>query len=581
VEFWNLYRIIRKRLWMILFLVIATVGATIGLVMMRPPTYTGTATVRVAINSPSVSDVGRLDWYTAGILFSTIQETILSRTILQEVIDKDFLGITPDDFRQAVGVTRVGNSNLLKIEVKSTAPDQAKQLTNDVATTFIKYNQDLLNNESASSISYYEEQLKLAESNYNKARDAFRDSLNQPNARAAENQFITAQAAYQAANDKLDAVRLINRFPDLRPASVTIAEPAVTPTEPEGRQLARYTLIALLASVLLGVFIATSIEYLDTTIKSPYEVSGELGMPVLGLIPHFRRGVSGFAVVLANLDLPIISPLIRWRQRRLESRIVPVGKLTVEGAESFRKARISLITTHRQRQLAGQQTASQLLITSSRSNDGKSTITAHLGSALARAGYQVVLVDADLRRPTLHSHLGLVSEGPGLIQVLQGEANLEEAIHATGVPNLAVVVSGSTPTSQTELLDSDQFSSVLTQLNAEFDFVLVDSPALGLYTDAAGLAARIGHVFLILDATRRGTENEVRSVALLREAGAVVEGVFLNKIHPDYVNPTKLHDLPRHIVPVGPFVENGTNGTNGSLRNGHGSSRGEVAGRLH
>ncbi|MHB0871544.1 MAG: YveK family protein, partial [Chloroflexota bacterium] len=260
MEFWNLYRMIRKRLWMVLFLVLVTVTSTVTTVMARPHSYKATTTVRVAVTSPSVADVGRLDWYTAGILFSTIQETILSRTILQEVIDQNQLGVTPEDFRKAVGATRVGNSNLLRIEVKSTDPELSKRLANDIATTFIRYNQSLLDTQSASSIAFYEEQVKQAEANYNKAKEDFRNSLNQPNSRAAENQFIAAQGAYQGSIDKLDAARLLNRFPDLRPSTVSIAEPAVTPTDPEGRQVARFTLIALLVSLILGIFIAMGIE---------------------------------------------------------------------------------------------------------------------------------------------------------------------------------------------------------------------------------------------------------------------------------------------------------------------------------
>jgi capsular exopolysaccharide synthesis family protein len=269
---------------------------------------------------------------------------------------------------------------------------------------------------------------------------------------------------------------------------------------------------------------------------------------VAGLIPHFRRGASGFAIVLANLDLPIISPLIRWRQRALESRIVRPGRLTVEAAEAFRKARVSLVTTHRAKTRDNHDAATCLLITSSRLHDGKTTITAHLGVALASAGYNVALVDADFRRPTLHAHLGLEPAGPGLTQVLQGEAALADAIHSTQVPNLALVLSGAGTTTQPELLDSDALSATLTELAVEFDFILVDSPPLGVFNDAASLAARIGRVYLVVDATRRGSENEIRSVALLRDAGADVAGVFLNKIHPDYLNPTKLFDLPRHVV---------------------------------
>lgn len=566
MEFWNLYRIIRKRLWMVLFLVVVTVASTIVTVLTRPESFKATATIRVAVTSPSVADVGRLDWYTAGILFSTIQETILSRSILQEVIDADFLGVTPDDLRRAVGVSRVGNSNLLTIHVKSTDPEMSKKVANDIAATFIRYNQKLLDTQSASSIAFYEEQVKLAEQNYLKAKEDFRNALNQPNARAAENQFISAQANYHAALDKLDAARLLNRFPDLRPASVAIAEPAVTPTEPEGRQVARYTLIALLVSLVLGVFIAIGVEYLDFSMKSPYEVTSQLGLGVIGVIPHFRRGVSGAASVLANLDLPLISPFMRWRIRRWESSIVPLDRMPTRSLESFGKVRLSLATSHRRRVESGQTGASVLVVTSSRPRDGKTTVTANLGKTLSRVGHRVLLVDGDLRRPQLHVHVGVEPEGPGLTDVLVRGVAPDRAVRNTEHPNLWVVTSGTLADSPSELLDSERLSELVAGASGQYDFVLFDSPALGLYTDAAALAARLGRVLMVIDAAKLSVENEARSLGLLTATGATVEGVVVNKMSPDYVDPTKLHEMPRYLVGEVKIV---TSGFGNGSSNGH------------
>jgi len=568
MEFWNLYRIVRKRLWMVLFLVVVTLGFTMYNVMSRPHTYRAVATMRVAVTSPAVSDIGRLDWFTAGMLFSSLQETILSRNILQEVITQNQLGMTPDVLRSAIGVSRVGNSNLLRIEVKSTEPEMAKRLANDVAVTFIRSNQKLLDSQNASSVSFYEEQVKQAEQNYERARDDFRDSLNQPNARASENRFITAQAAYQAAQDKLEAVRLINRFPDLRPSSVAMDEPAVTPTEPEGRQAARYALIALLVSLIFGVFLALAIEYLDYSIKSPHEITADLGLAVVGTIPHFRRGVSAAAHVLSNLEIPLLSPALRWRMGRLESRRMPAEELPPDSAEAFRTARVNLAVAHRRRQREGLTGASQLLIASSRPRDGKTTITAQLGIALARAGNRVVVVDGDLRKPELHLHFGSAACETGLVQVLQGAVTPGQALQGTPYPNLSVLGVGEYDLSHPELLDSELFSELLEGLGEHYDFVLVDSPALGLNPDAAVLASRLGRALLVVDATRPSSDNELRSLALLRRTGATVEGVILNKISPEYVNPMKLRGLPPHIIDLSDgFLGNGHGNGNGS--NGH------------
>jgi capsular exopolysaccharide synthesis family protein len=191
--------------------------------------------------------------------------------------------------------------------------------------------------------------------------------------------------------------------------------------------------------------------------------------------------------------------------------------------------------------------------------------------ALSRGGYRVLVVDADFRRPQLHAHCDVDVDHSGLAQILQGEARLDEAIQTSSHPNLDVLVAGAAE-GQAELLDSDRFTAFLHAVDHGYDFVLVDSPPLGLYTDGAALASRVGRALLVVDATRPSSESEFRSLTLLRRTGAVVEGVIVNKINPEYVNPMKLRSLPPHVVDLSVVVPGNGNGNgNGHGPNGNGN----------
>jgi Mrp family chromosome partitioning ATPase len=196
----------------------------------------------------------------------------------------------------------------------------------------------------------------------------------------------------------------------------------------------------------------------------------------------------------------------------------------------------------------------------------------------------VLLVEGDLRKPELAQHLGVDTTGPGLVQVLAGEVGVGKEITPSRYAGLDVLLSGvgyrevdreaaaEQPTApmdgQNELLDSDRFSVLISRVGNDYDFILVDSPALGVFTDGALMASRLGHAVFVVDAARPSSENEARSLALLQSVGAVVEGVIVNKINPDYVNPMKLHSLPHHVVERQALALDSGNG-NGHGTNGH------------
>lgn len=168
-----------------------------------------------------------------------------------------------------------------------------------------------------------------------------------------------------------------------------------------------------------------------------------------------------------------------------------------------------------------------LLVTSTAPDEGKSTTLANLAVTMAQAEQKVILVDCDLRRPSLHTLFDLPNER-GLTSVIleQGEAPL--SLQPTGVPGLSLLASGPLPPRPADLLGSRRMEALIERLRAEADIVLFDTPPVIAVTDAAVLATRLDGVLLVLQAgkTRRDRAREARR--LLEKVKANIVGVVLN-----------------------------------------------------
>lgn len=168
-----------------------------------------------------------------------------------------------------------------------------------------------------------------------------------------------------------------------------------------------------------------------------------------------------------------------------------------------------------------------LLVTSTAPDEGKSTTLANLAVTMAQAEQRVILVDCDLRRPSLHTLFGL-SNDVGLTSALLDQADAPLPLLATAVPGLSLLPSGPLPPRPADLLGSRRMEEMITRLRAEADMVLFDTPPVIAVTDAAVLATRLDGVLLVLQAgkTRRDRAREART--LLEKVKAHIVGVVLN-----------------------------------------------------
>jgi len=200
-------------------------------------------------------------------------------------------------------------------------------------------------------------------------------------------------------------------------------------------------------------------------------------------------------------------------------------------AESYRALRTSLLLSS----LGAPPKV--IMVTSARPQEGKTTTAINSAIVLAQKGVRVLLVDADLRRPSVHKTLGM---GPhsGLSNVLTGNTTLEEAIAPSPfLPNLFVLAAGSPPPNPAELLGSSNMKDVLNELRQQFDHVVIDTPPTLSVTDAVVLSPRVDAIILVIRSGQTTKQALRRARDILMQVNAHVTGVLLNAVDltsPDY-----------------------------------------------
>jgi len=302
----------------------------------------------------------------------------------------------------------------------------------------------------------------------------------------------------------------------LRATNIHIVDPARPPTAPVRPNKRQNIALGLLGGLGLGILLALVAEVLDSSIKCAEDIERLISLPTLAVIPRaFENGAKGSRLKRGGAE-----PEQPGHAVELTVLKKPGSPL----AESYRALRTSIL-------LSVPRHAPQiLLVTSSHPNEGKSCTSLNLALTLAQRGGQVVLVDADLRKPGLAARLGLAN-GKGLSGVLSGAYSLEEAIQEfETLPNLKVLPAGPRPPNPADLLSSSAMKGVLDEFRQRFDHVVIDSPPVLLVTDATILSTLVDGIVVVVESgvTPRGAM--LRTHKILGSAGGRLLGVVLNKI---------------------------------------------------
>ncbi|HLI75458.1 MAG TPA: polysaccharide biosynthesis tyrosine autokinase [Acidobacteriaceae bacterium] len=292
----------------------------------------------------------------------------------------------------------------------------------------------------------------------------------------------------------------------LESQEVDIVDNAVPPVGPSLQPKGSMLVVNTLVFAGVAIILAFILESLDTSLSSVAEIEEISGLPSLALIPKARRPADPTTQTPAQRNLLVLSS--------------PKSQF----AEAFRALRTSLLLS-----VAGRE-PQNILLTSATPSEGKTTASLNLAAVLAQRDVRVLLIDADLRRPTVHHRFGLNGK-VGLTSVLTGSMSLTEAVQTIpDLPSLDVLASGPIPPFPTEMLSSDAMRQLLQEARGIYTHVVMDSPPLLSVTDSVVLAREADAVVLIV---RHGksTKHAVRRARdLLLRSGAKLAGIALNAV---------------------------------------------------
>ncbi len=275
---------------------------------------------------------------------------------------------------------------------------------------------------------------------------------------------------------------------------VMVVDPAKASLEPVNIKKTLFVAAALFLGAAAGALIALLVENLDRRVRGPLGVQSLTGLPLLGQLPH-----------VANL-----LPLGRGGNPEEPNNL----------AEAYRAIRASLRLARR----PGERNQ-VICITSSSPGEGKSTVSTRLAITLASTGAKVLLIDGDMRKPTLHHHVGEPSDR-GLSFILAGESGIEPI--ATAFPNLDFLGVGVRPPNPAELLHSAALAVTIERARPRYDHIIIDTPPLGLVSDAFAVAEHSDLVLLVVR-DRHTSKSLLRQVMLrLSPLGGKVVGTVLN-----------------------------------------------------
>ncbi|MDY6914243.1 MAG: polysaccharide biosynthesis tyrosine autokinase [Planctomycetota bacterium] len=298
--------------------------------------------------------------------------------------------------------------------------------------------------------------------------------------------------------------RLNNRLLELRlmwlnEEPLTLRSPATKPRFPSMPKWGIMMPLGVILGLVVGLGLAFALELMDTSIKSPMDVSRRVDLPVLGMVPH-----------IDDLDEEIDNLYLAFRSSSPGSLLM----------ESFRQIRTCLLFSGPASQRR------RLLITSPLPEDGRTVVALNLAAAIARGGRKVLVVDANFRQPMIHK-IFTEHAGGGLSSSLVGQSDWRDSVQQVE-PNLAVMPAGPLPPNPAELLGSEQMQQLTTEMVSEYDQVIFDGPPCLVVTDAPIVSTIMDGVVLVVRAGANTTGIVQRTRDTLARIGTHVLGVVLN-----------------------------------------------------
>lgn len=491
----HLRKLVRK--WSLAVVALTAVGAIVAFAVSKAmtPIYQAKGNVLVVAGVGQGGGSAPADLSLNATEATTTAATLITAPpLLQSVIDTHHLSISESTLAGNVAATPQPNSELVDVSVTDPSPARAAMIDNAIMAAFVaeitKQNTERIDQTGAAL---------QAEINQ------LQSTLNTEEQQLAGASTSQAAALRQAISDQTTLLtQLTLNYSTFRATqqqnleTVSVATPASKPTVAISPRVLVNTLLGGVAGLVIGLAMAALLEFLDQGLKTPEDVAQRLGVPCLGVVPSYPPGGGG-----------------------------PHQARNVVGAtEAYRRLRTNLLFASPDSELRS------IVVTSTHAGEGKTQTAANVAVALASAERRVLLIDADMRRPDLHRLFSRpMKNGMSelIMTVRQGDTLTLNGSHATSQRNLTLITSGVIPPNPSELLSSSRAALLVRALETAFDLVIIDTPPVDAVTDALSLAAEASGTVVIVQAGRTNAAQAAATIEALRNVGAKVLGVVLNK----------------------------------------------------
>ncbi len=495
--------------WLILIAVIVSFGTSVIVTIQQPLQYEAKTTLIIgnAIDDPTPSN----SEFVLGQQLATTYADFANRGPIRNAT-AEALGLETGLPRYTV--RPVPNTQLMEIIVTDIDPARAAAVANELANQLIRQSPTSADEEEQSRLVFINQQLDDLELSIQNTREEILAKQDELTTLTGALEIQDAQSAITALQSKLNTLQ--TNYANLLATSrsnatntLRVIEPAFVPENPVGPNVG----LTSIASAGIGLLLAASatflLEYLDNTVKSPNDIDRLTQLPML----------TGIAWIKG--DEP-------------KDKLITIAQPRSPISEAYRKLRTGI-----QFATIDSPSRTSILVTSTNPTEGKSVTVANLAVVVAQAGNRVLVVDADLRRPSQHKIFSLPNNR-GLTNFLlkiqpqspNGETDLllNQIVDPTGVEGLYVMTSGPIPPNPSELLGSSKMLGTLDYLCGRFDMVIVDSPPVMAVTDAVVLSTQVDSVVVVAEAGRTQRAPLRQTVEHLRDVKANLVGVVLNRL---------------------------------------------------
>ena len=488
---------IRKWWWLVLA---STVVATLfsSLSILRQPTIYQARTTLMIGTTITDSNPSNYEFILGQQLASTYADLAnreIVRNATMNVLKMDQL---PDYIARAIP-----NTQFIEIAVTDVDPERAQIVANALAAQLVLLSPTSPQPEDQGRQEFINEQLSNLEVQIQETEGEIEKLQEELSTLISAQQISDKQQQIFALQSKLNTMQ--SQYGDLLANTqqgaintLTIIESAAPTSNPIGPMKGLTILLAAALGFVLAVGEAYLLEYLDDSLKSADDVERLFSAPIFGHI--FEQDP----------------------EKNEENRLYTADDLRHPIAEEFRALRTNLEISQADRPLK------TIFVTSADIGDGKTSVAANLALSMAQREKQVILLDADLRRPSIHEFFELANDR-GLVDLISGRVALSDVLRYKKDGKVAVLTSGDPPPNATELLGSQKMDHLLSELEEAADVVIIDGPPF-LVAEATLLASKVDGVLLVVRPghTRRSLAQGASEQ--LKLGGARVVGVVLNRI---------------------------------------------------